>query len=266
MTQFTADRALGATLGNSHLHDRVLWNVGFHYRTDSDLDERFLSNHGYGLTARVAGLLFENPDEGARLHLGVGYNFKVWETDEFFNLGIGLDDRARSGVVLGTGAFSGTRATHTFAPEFLWTFRSLAIQAEYYATVFDNDFYGNPFLQGSSIQLGWWMTGERPAYARSRGVLGRLDPARKWMHLNCYEMSTFCGPGAFQWVYRFDWLDLSDFAGPLAGQMFEHTVGLNWFPTSNCRVLFDYTAARRDYRHGPDRFTNLFSVGMQFYY
>ncbi|MDO4576187.1 MAG: porin [Planctomycetia bacterium] len=262
LSQFAMDRALGAAVGNSWRNRDLLWSVGYYYRTNTDLEEQFADNHGHGISFRLARLVYENPETAARLHVGMGYGFKRWETEDALNFSVGMD--TRTSALLSTGDFYGTQWTQTLAPELLWTYRSLAVQAEYYGTFLDGD--SNAFFQGVSVQAGWWLTGEHYTYSRSRGTLARMEPRNDLLHLNCRRCQLFSGPGAWQIAYRFSWIDLSDLPGPQTGQMWEHTVGLNWFWTLHCRWLLDYTLARCEYADHSKTQTQQISLGFQIYY
>lgn len=266
--QFAMDRALGTAWGNELEEGRFLWNVGYYYRCTTDWEGDFLSNHGHGVTLRLAGRIYEDESESALIHLGIGYGVKFWESDKPFQLEVGWGNRAKD-IFLATGNLEGTRVTHTLAPEFLWIWGSWGLQAEYYGTFLENDGLGTLFFQGATFQAAYWLTGETSYYAPSRGVLGRVEPHRKVLRYHNGEWDFRTGPGAIQLVYRFSWLDLSAAPGRLAGQTWEHTVGCNWLLTSHWRILTEYTFAIRQYEAASpsDRDSyHAVALGMQFYY
>ncbi|PHS26515.1 MAG: hypothetical protein COA85_05990 [Robiginitomaculum sp.] len=80
---------------------------------------------------------------------------------------------------------------------------------------------------GYFVQAGWFLTGETRKYSVKKGAFGRMKPA----HAVGED-----GIGAWEVAARFDTLDLSS---ANAGQMNTWTAGLNWYPQSHVRVMFN---------------------------
>ncbi len=89
-------------------------------------------------------------------------------------------------------------------------------------------------FDGYFVQAGWFLTGETRSYSAKKGSFGRIKPTRAL---------GAGGYGAWEIAGRFDTLDLSNAA---AGKMDTWTAGLNWYPQSHVRVMFNgiYAKAR----------------------
>ena len=97
---------------------------------------------------------------------------------------------------------------------------------------------GTLFFHGGYGQVLYFLTGEHQEYDKREGVFGRVVP-RNNLRLKG------AGGGAWQAGLRFGYLDLNDKA-VRGGQVYDWTLGLNWFLNPNMKVQLNYILERRD--------------------
>lgn len=114
---------------------------------------------------------------------------------------------------------------------------SFWFQGEYIAVIADAppggddaDFCG--FYAGA----GYFLTGEHRGYKLGSGNFDRVKVLRPF--------SNGQGPGAWELAARYSYVDLTDgSAGILGGRLSDVTVGVNWYPNNNMRVMLNYVCA-----------------------
>ena len=275
MTSYVMDRSLGMSLGNASQKENYLWNIGIYQPAEDVGTEYRNDNDGWGVTMRLATLLMDDPCNGGNLHVGLGYSYRSWDETKTMNWGTRVESNL-SKKVIQTGNFLGTDASHMLAPELMYSFGPFAVQAEYYLAALQNDAYDNPEFTGGYVQVGYWLTGEHYNYEKGKGVLGRVKPCRSFFRM-CDGNNFLWGPGAWQVVYRFSWLDLSDLnlqagANPNTseiGTVYDHTFGLNWQLNNNTRFMFNYVNSTDSYTYGAlnrKGYVDVFSAAFQLVY
>ncbi len=262
--KYEENRSLGLSIRNSSRKENFLWNFGFyqscndtlrkHYDEYSPDDSKNLS--GVGFTGRIANLFYENNCTGTNLHLGMAVSYKAWDPREKMNWGA-RPEGYLGNTVVGTGDFIGTTDTLMLAPEFIWTHNSFAIQAEYQYTKLKNKDYNDPEFQGGYIAVAYFLTGEHFTYAKGEGILTSITPRNDFCRI-CKGGQFFSGPGAWELLYRFSWIDYSQM--PLLtgadgdkskiGICYDHTFGINWYLSQNTRFMVNYILSNNQYTYG----------------
>jgi phosphate-selective porin OprO/OprP len=255
--------ALGISVQNWTESERLTWRYGVFQPATNVFG---VALNKYTLGARVTGLPWYE-DEGTRLiHLGLGYWGGELVQDQ-------LRDRARPlvrnapgfdvPVLVDTSEVPGSKQ-YTLAPEFALVFGSLTVQAEYAAqwlidAIASNGVnQGTVFYHGGYVEALYFLTGEHQDYLRREGVFGRVVPFHNF-HWKKGDACRTCG--AWQIGLRFSYLDLNDKAIQ-GGQIYDWTVGLNWFLNPNAKVQLNYIAEHRGNTPGvPDGWINC--VGMR---
>jgi phosphate-selective porin OprO/OprP len=225
--------------------ETVTWAVsGFRFPTDP-FGGNIGDAGGYGLAARLTGLLLEGP-EGI-VHLGGGYSFIDPANDR-------VQYRNQPEVFVGEtgGAALVPDAVPTNVPPFVDTdlivadnvnlfnaelgasYGSLYAQSEvFYAAVSQTD-GPDVVFPGAYAHLGYFLTGERRAYNKSAGVFGRVVPL-------C-PVGRAGGPGAWEIAGRWSYIDLDD-ANIAGGRLNDLTFGLNWYLNRYTKFQFNYIHA-----------------------
>ncbi|MCY2994007.1 MAG: porin [Planctomycetota bacterium] len=123
------------------------------------------------------------------------------------------------------------------------------MQAEWYGSLIDQR-GGDPiFFQGSHVDAGYFLTGEKRSYQKRNGVFGPVTVERPL--LRCFSTPQSCKPlgyGALELTARFSYLDYSDPHTPIGPQgqsvgilLPQATFGVNWYLADRLRVMFNYS-------------------------
>ncbi|MBX3616549.1 MAG: porin [Nitrosomonas sp.] len=130
----------------------------------------------------------------------------------------------------------------TFAAETAYAIGPLTLQGEYALSRLDNTHLagGHPHdstIQAFYTQASWFLTGETAVYRKDRGAFGKPQPISKW--------------GALELVGRYDLAE--NFSQSLNAnpcktgtskcQVQIITLGANWYPYSNIRLMLNYYLA-----------------------
>jgi phosphate-selective porin OprO/OprP len=243
--------ALGLSARNWTEGERLTWQYGI-YRPSIDVFAVSLNKYSAG--ARVTGLPWYE-DEGERLmHLGFGSWFGELVQNE-------LRDRARPllrnapgyavPILVDTGQVPGARQ-YTIGPEFALVLGPWTVQAEWagqfltQAVAPNGQVQGTVFFNGGYVQALYFLTGEHQEYDKRNGVFGRVIPRENY-HLK--KNDAYRALGAWQVGVRFSYLDLND-KGIQGGQVYDWTVGLNWFLSPSLTVQLNYILEHRDAPQG----------------
>jgi phosphate-selective porin OprO/OprP len=231
-TALAPGRNSGLMLWNTFAGGRVTAELGA-FKDVDDFAEASGSGEGGSVAGRLTCLVM-NADEGKKLlHVAVS--------------GIQSDPRgdvqrfrARPELHLAdyladTGNVPSETAT-TIGAELAGVFGPAHFQGEYLTASVAalGDSTEDASFSGYYVQGGYFLTGE------SRGYKGTSFDRTK-------TKSDFLdegGLGAWEVVARYSSLDLNDEdAGVLGGKMDDVTVGLNWYMSSNARLMFNYVMA-----------------------
>ena len=127
-------------------------------------------------------------------------------------------------IAASTADFLGFEAAAIAGPVFL--------EADYIRAGVDARETDDLDFDGTSVAVGWTLTGEPRPYSRLNGNFTRFVPARPF--------DPAAGAwGALMFVARWSWLDLND--GPVrGGTMRDVSFGFDWYLTAQTRFLWNY--------------------------
>jgi phosphate-selective porin OprO/OprP len=222
----------GVGLGNTFFGDRATWAVGA-FR-DSDDSGRSQDDGGYSFTGRLTGLPWANEANDRLLHLGIAYRAGDPLEDEVrfrSRPELNLADR-----YVDTGTF-GADNDRRLGLEAAVVAGPFSVQGEYVHTVVDAA-GGNPEFSGWYAYASAFLTGEHRAYLRSKACFDRVKPKERFLDGKG-------GMGAWEIAARYSGIDLDD-ESIAGGELHDITGGVNWYPTSNTRVMFNYIFADLD--------------------
>jgi phosphate-selective porin OprO/OprP len=205
-------------------------------------------NH-YLVCGRVTALPWYDDDGRSLMHVGFGATYGDLVQDE---LRVRARPLLRNGpgyavpVLVDTGEIPGSNQC-IVAPELAWVVGSLTIQAEWAgqfltAAAVNGSPQGTVFYHGGYVQALYFLTGEHQAYERRDGVFGRVVPHQNYRLRRCEPSPAY---GAWQVGVRFSYLDLNDKAVQ-GGQVYDWTVGLNWFLSPSMKLQFNYILEHRE--------------------
>jgi phosphate-selective porin OprO/OprP len=238
--------ALGIAALNWTESERVTWQYGV-YRPATNVFGVALNKGSYG--GRVTALPIYEDDGAELVHVGLGsFSGELVQNEQ--------RDRARPllrnapgfavPVLVDTGEIPAGRQ-YTIGPEFAAVLGSLTVQAEWAGQFLTRaDPNGQPqgtvFYHGGYVDVLYFLTGEHEQYDKHDGTFGRVIP-RSNFHTKANDACR--GFGAWQIGVRFSYLDLTDKAIQ-GGQVYDWTVGLNWYLNPNMKMQFNYIAEHRD--------------------
>jgi phosphate-selective porin OprO/OprP len=213
-----------------------------------------VSLNKYSVGGRVTALPWYSDDGRRLVHLGLGCNGGELVQNQ---LRVRARPLLRNGpgyavpVLVDTGEIPGSRQC-IVAPEWAMVLGSWTFQAEWAgqflteAIASNNLPQGTVFYHGGYVQVLYFLTGEHQEYDRREGVFGRVVP------LNDYHVKKgdpYRSYGAWQIGARFSYLDLNAKAVQ-GGQIYDWTLGLNWFLNTNMKFQLNYIVEHRDAPQG----------------
>jgi phosphate-selective porin OprO/OprP len=243
---FDAGNGLGISAQNWSDDERIAWRYGI-YRPLTNVFAVAVNNYAIG--ARVTALPWYVEDGQGLVHLGLGY----WSGDLIDNeFRLRARPLLRNGpgfavpVLVDTGEIPASRQ-YTIGPEFAMVLGSLTIQAEWAGQCFtdayaNNQLQGTVFFQGGYVEALYFLTGEAQPYVKRDGVFGRVLPISDY---SLKKGNSSGGIGAWQVGVRFSYLNLNDKAIQ-GGEVYDWTVGLNWFLNPNMKFQLNYIVEHRD--------------------
>jgi phosphate-selective porin OprO and OprP len=206
-------------------------------------------DQGWGWAARVTGAPIMQASNKA-IHIGFAADWRkpdaattgasgmapiVYQTD--------FSSRPESTKVnkakfLNSGTFSQVDWTQQYGAEFVGVWGPFAWQSEYQWTTVTR-LPGNPTLVDHTFtawyaQAAFVLNGTRK-YDASEGLMKRVEPTGKW--------------GAVEFLARYSTMDLNDITtiDPIKGGSAKNiTLGVNWYPNYNFRVMLNYTWVNND--------------------
>ncbi len=238
---------LGLTARNWSESERATWQFGI-YRPSIDVFGVSLNKFSVG--GRVTALPWYADEGRGLVHVGLGCNGGELVQNQ---LRVRARPLLRNGpgyavpILVDTGEIPGSRLC-VIAPEFAMVLGPWTIQAEWAGQILteaiaaNNIPQGTVFYHGGYVQALYFLTGEHQEYERREGVFGRVVPLNDY-HVKKHDPHR--AYGAWQIGARFSYLDLNTKAIQ-GGQIYDWTVGLNWFLNPNMKFQLNYIAEHRD--------------------
>ncbi|MFT3807485.1 porin [Arenimonas sp.] len=246
-TELAPNRDIGAQLQGELAKGRVNYAIGiFNGAPDgrdaptSDADDNF----------EFAGRVFFEPwKNDANALSGLGFGLSA-STGDKSGLGNNFLPRYRSP---GQSVFFNYRSTvaadgeHTrISPHFYYYRNAFGLLGEYIRSEQDVWVSGNAATHTSLTHSAWNLTGSWVLTGEDAGYRGVVKPARSFL-------AGGEGWGAFELVARYGELDIDDDAFPIyanadsaASRSRAWGIGLNWYLTSNLKLVFNHTRATFD--------------------
>jgi phosphate-selective porin OprO/OprP len=230
------------------------WSVGA-FRTAGDFAEVSRGDGEWATTARVTGLPMMSEDGKEYVHIGLGLSRRSPTNDTQT-----IASRPETNI-------APTYVTATIPAETIdlvgleaaWTSGSLTVTGEYTMAMIDGDAgsASDPDLAGYYLQAAYLLTGESRGYRKAQGCFDAVKPAQ-----NAFGEKD--GMGAVELAARISSIDLVD-DGTDGGELDDITLGVNWYLSSNTRLMVDYTMADLDPAGaGANGDTNILAFRWQF--
>jgi phosphate-selective porin OprO/OprP len=197
------------------------------YKEGIEADEG-IRNKGTSFVGRLTATPVN--DDGMTLHLGA--NVAYFDADSG---GMSFGSRPEVGItdisLVRTGGLADADSALTFGIEAAIVSGSFAVQGEYKWADVNRSLNQDPNFDGAYVQASWIVTGEKYDYKRKGAVLGGVEPKGDW--------------GAIEVGARYSTIDLED-SGVTGGEEDNVTVGVNWYPCNNFRLMANYVFTDAD--------------------
>lgn len=148
------------------------------------------------------------------------------------------ESRPDGSRLIDTGNLANVNRANALGVEAAWVGGPFSVQGEYMTTSVDRDGAPDVDMSGYYVYGSWFLTGESRRYSGGTFSGPRINNADR---------------GAWEVALRYSNLDLND-APVLGGEMKNLTLGVNWYPRSNVRFMFNYvnvTSERGDVDNDP---------------
>tara|TARA_R110002051_G_scaffold48299_6_gene95223 strand:- start:19244 stop:20416 length:1173 start_codon:yes stop_codon:yes gene_type:complete len=156
------------------------------------------------------------------IHLAAAVEGRTLTTGEPSKVGTRQEISLIRTKLLNTHQMAGVAGYTNYNLEAMLIEDSWMLRAQYIYRTNDAPALGDPVFNGLTLEAAWVMTGERQRYNVSSGTYGAIHPRNAF--------------GAVELAARYSTLNLSD--GLVAGgEETNWTVGVNWYPTRNLRVM-----------------------------
>ena len=254
MNAFVPAFNAGVMLYDDFGGERGTWAVGA-FRSGADSGEVSRGDGEWATTARVTGLPMMSEDGKEYVHVGLGLSRRS-PTDDRQTIASKPEANLAPTYVTTTVA---TETIDLIGLEAGWTSGSLTISGEYTLAMLEGDAgtTSDPDFAGYYVQAAYLLTGESRGYKKAQGCFDAVKPAE-----NAFGEKN--GMGAVELAARLSSIDLVD-DGTDGGELDDVTVGVNWYLSSNTRLMVDYTMADLDPAGaGADGDTNILAFRWQF--
>ncbi|MEN6541264.1 porin [Parvibaculum sp.] len=214
------------------------------YTMDSVGTSANTSNEGSAVVGRAAFRF--KPMDKTNVHIGASGTYKFDP-----NGSVTFSDRPELRVdptsIISTGSLGssisgqGAQSAYAVGPEFAASYGPVRAQAEYYKYKVDRGgTQSDPDFDAWYVQASWVLTGEEYKYSMEEAAYKGVKPASPF---------TFGGGiGAWEVAARYSVADLNYNVGSgtatsaniRGGEQKILTLGLNWYPINNVRMMFEY--------------------------
>ncbi|MBV9826756.1 MAG: porin [Alphaproteobacteria bacterium] len=198
----------------------------------------------YGAFGRATYQVLQTPEYS--LHLGgdVGALLKPPGAPRTITLSDRPELRIDPTAILSTGplgtATNPVNGAQVYGVEAAAGWRNLFMQGEYYRIDLDRQGLSSVGFDGGYVEGSWTVSGEQRKYNPATGAyLGIVPdhPFEPW--------ADNYGTGAWELVARYSTVDLNHGAPSAVGavgggQQTVYTVGMNWYPNTNMRLMVDF--------------------------
>jgi phosphate-selective porin OprO/OprP len=134
--------------------------------------------------------------------------------------------------------------------ETAFVYGPLSFQAEWFGDFVGGiDGQADHTFQGGYAYFSYFLTGENRPYNRKRGYFDRVRPFTNFFRVRTCDGDVQTGWGAWEVGYRWSYLDVLDSslaATNGAGQVTDHTIGLNWYLNPYTRLMWNYVMSNAD--------------------
>ncbi len=190
----------------------------------------------FDVTGRVTVAPFH--EKGRVLHLGGDISYRRPNSTRIVHFSQQPESHVTPFRLADTGNIHNVDHFISYDLESAVVYGPVSVQGEYTRTNvnFRSDLPNAPSFSGFYVYTSWFVTGESRPYSLRKGAFGRVHPNHNFGSN---------GWGALELAARFSQLDLED-TGVAGGKEQNVTVGVNWYPRSHVRFMFNWIHASVD--------------------
>ncbi|MFH1313812.1 MAG: porin [Candidatus Eisenbacteria bacterium] len=199
-------------------------------------DDHTAEDQGYAVTGRIAVAPINK--QGRVFHLGAAATRRTPDAEDTGQSHVRLRTRPETHVYrsrfLDTGSIPDVEYTRAIGLEQAASIGRLSVQSEYLQLdVVRTGGAPDVSFQGAYAHLSWLITGKPRPYLAQEAEFGDIEP-EGWA-------------GACEFAVRYSWLDLNDWdAGITGGEAENVTIGVNWYPNANVRLMCNFVIVNND--------------------
>jgi len=242
------DRATGIMAFDWNEAETVSWFLGAFTTMDTDAPSRFPGGTGYdddggtAFDARVTWVpWYDEATQGRGVfHLGAAYTYRDVSPLVAGTANYQVLQRPESHLannVADTGLFF-AQDINAYNLEAAFVYGPLSVQAEYLSMEVSQPAAADVDFDGGYIYFSYFLTGEHRPYNRRMGEFNRVKPLENFFRVRAEDGNVYTGKGAWEVAYRYSTVDLTD--AVVAGDVENHTFGVNWYLTPYTRVMVNY--------------------------
>jgi len=248
---FRMSRRFGIGSTNLFANDRIRLFYGV-FQGDATHEIRFLDYDDQGpvFNTRLTMLPYYGRDGRNFLHVGGHYTY-VSASPAALSAQVGGKNWLASSLT--TGRIESNH-NHRAGLELLYQRGAFAVLSETYLARYGMGAAPTKMATGTSVELGYFLTGEHRAYSKANATFGAPTTVnRPFQPYKHGEWNLVKGLGAWQIFTQYSYLDLDDWRDTGGGRQHDLGFGVNWYWTPNLRWTFEYVHSQQnkgnDYKH-----------------
>ena len=218
-----------------------------------------INGEGWGIPARITWAPIHEKDRV--LHFGTSFEYRQPDDANKFIYLARPESHLANRAFVNTGIIENVDYRLLNQVEILGIWGPFSLQGEYlWNTVNRRDDASDLDFSGGYVLGNWFLTGESRNYKAAYGSFSPLKPKKSLLD---------GGIGAWELAARYSTIDLSD-SDIQGGSEDNLTLGLNWYPATNLRIMFNYVKVLDVSVDQEDSFDDvspdIFQVRTQFYF
>ena len=266
-------RNYGIMFHNWDAEQRLTWAAGlFAASMPESLDAVLGDEDHLAFTGRLTYLpIYEKCPDGrlSLWHLGTAVSVREYDTENASEYKTRLKvTPGNDSCTISNTTFTGLESLTGVQFESAMVRGRFCLDFEQAFFFMDDQFAGEAEMQSGYVGASWFLTGESRNYDKKVGRYVAVEPKNPFVRTCRDGVGVFTGPGAWELTYRYSWLDSEELTcenyGFELGETTAHSVGLNWYLNSKCRVLFNYVYADTEHASGKSGRENIFQTRFQF--
>ncbi len=228
-------------------NERATWAIGAFVADSADQPVIYQNDDG-GCALTMRGTWLPWYDEASQgrglLHTGLAYSYRD-AADGIVRFRVRPE--AHLGPLVVDLRLDEAENWQLFGAEAALVYGPFSMQSEFFGSTVRRAPADNTFT-GMYVYFSYFLTGENRAYRRDYGIFDRVRPFENFFRVRDGDGCIQTGWGAWEIGYRYSYVDFLDalVATNGAGQVSDHTIGVNWYWNPYSRLMFNYVNSSAD--------------------